>query len=88
MILYALRFIGTNTLATFSVSGNGDDIEFCNSTQVDLSQYDDAIWTTNTKTNAEYVVQTNTPWYNSTLEHPTNAYVGKLEVVEFHLKSS
>lgn len=85
MILYALRFIGTNTLATFSVRST-DDAEFCNSTEVELSDYDDTIWVTTDKNNAEYVANNDTSWYSSCLNRPINSYVGKLEVVEFHLK--
>lgn len=85
MKLFALRHKTEGWFAGFTVASNGDDAEFCNDTTVELERYSNAIWVTTSKEVADKVAVTDTPWYNSCPESPSNRFVGELEVVEFSM---
>lgn len=88
-ILYALRHIKSGELLSMETRSNNGS-EFCNDRTVQLThcsydydEFNPDIWYIDSATNAEYVRQFPTEWYNSSERTPLHHYEpDELEVVE------
>ena len=83
MDLYALKLKTSSKLLGFSVTSNGDDAKFCNSTTVELNAFSDDVWVA-TSLKAVTNAMISTDWYNSSFEHPLHNFKPEeLEIVHF-----
>lgn len=89
MEFFALRHKETGKLMQLHVVSNPSDAYACNDTHVTLvpsdylGEYELALFTAETREDAERVANHSEPWYNTTVRNPENDYVGELEVVKF-----
>ena len=87
-VKYGLREKKTGVILKVNIRSN-DDQDYCNDTTVTLETYGQSDWLVDSASQAEYVRNFSTPWYNSSNDTPTHSFkVKELEVVEVVLQVS
>lgn len=88
MLYYTLKQISTGFYPYTSITPNGDDAEFCNSTTVDLyfTEAPDVLWLAKEVPNIAKMIEVG--WYNSSIETPrisASVKITDLEIVEVNI---
>lgn len=88
MLYYTLKQISTGFYPEMSITANGDDAEFCNSTTVDLyfTETPDVLWLV--KAMPDIKAMKEVGWYNSCQETPRisdRVKITDLEIIEVNV---
>ena len=76
-------------LLGISVTPNGDDAEFCNSTSVEFTPDNEHPWLTQDLKVLKDIIENPVPWYNSGTDRPSYSYkINDVKIIEINIDIS